>query len=113
MNCIWILLLLLCTGNKCNGTNEIFEDCGCMRQNVRGDADCGCMRQDVRGDADSDRGWREERTNNRSDADDDYSPRRRRPADDEDGCPCTRDFDYYRAEAVPQSDERDEQRTKE
>lgn len=111
MNCIWILLLLLCASNRCNGTNDYEDDdCDRRREGVRGDDDnCGRDRrgEGIRGDDDYGRrgpGRREDYGRNRRDAEEDFRPRRRPYDDDDDSCPCTREYDYLRAEAAPQAE---------
>ena len=53
MNCIWILLLLLCVGNRCDDTNDDYHGCdndrddnGFGGRGRRGgnddNGDCGC-----------------------------------------------------------------------
>ena len=78
MNCIWIILLLLCSGNrKCTTENS-----------------CGSGQ---RGAFDEGFGDKGDQTCQGGDF---MKPRKRHPFDDQDDqCPCTREYDYYQAEA--------------
>ena len=103
MNCIWIVLLLLCIGNQCGNAKDYDDDRDCRRRGGRGGMTCDRVL-----------GGREENGRNRRDQDDeDFGrPRRRHPFDDQDdSCPCTREYDYYQAEN--RTDQDDEKKEKE